>query len=153
MAEPEIMTAERITAPVIEVDLMGEKRELRFDNRAAMLAERFWREITGQRVSYFFIIGELGARTVGGTLSVVYGAMASAVMQRNKTRRNPLPVMSCRAFEEGVRMDEILVCMEEIKKAAEDSLPQAPKNAGSPGKTGAEDGHGTGSPSDGSARE
>lgn len=142
MAEPEIITAEIITAPVIEVQLLGEKRELRFDNRAAMLAERYWRETTGQRISYFFILGELDARTYGGALAVAYGAMASAVMHRNESKRTPEPVISCRAFERDVRMDEILVCMDEIRRTVNESLPKAPKNAGSPAKSGA-DGPGT----------
>jgi hypothetical protein len=144
MAEREIVTAEVITAPVIEAQLLGEKRELRFDNRAAMLAERYWRETTGQRISYFFILGELDARTYGGALAVAYGAMASAVMHRNESRRAPEPVLSCRAFEHDVRMDEILVIMDEMRRAVNDSLPKAPKNAESPAKSGA-DGPGTGS--------
>ena len=143
MADNEVMTAERITAPVIEVQLLGEKRELRFDNRAAMLAERYWREICSQRMSYFFILGELNARTLGGAMAVAYGAMASAIMHKNLSRRNPEPVMSCRAFDEGCGMDEILACMDEIRKAVTESLPREPKNAGSPGGAGAKDGLGT----------
>ena len=143
MAENEIMTAGRITAPVIELQLLGETRELRFDNRAAMLAERYWREICSQRVSYFFILGELNSRTFGGAMAVAYGAMASATMHRNLSRRNPEPVMSCRAFDEGCGMDEILTCMDEIRDTVRESLPREPKNAGSPGETGAVDGPGT----------
>lgn len=153
MANDEIMTAETITAPVIELTLLGEKRELRFDNRAAMLAERYWRETAGQRVSYFFILGELDARTFGGAMAVAYGAMASAQMHRNLSRRNPLPVMSARAFESGAGMDEILLGMEEIRKAANDSLPREPKNAESPAASGAPDGPGTPSSDGGSGAE
>ena len=150
MAENETMTAEIITAPVIELELMGEKRELRFDNRAAMMAERYWRETTGQRISYFFILGELNARTYGGLLAVTYGALASAEMHRNRSRSVPKPVTSVRAFDEGVNMSEMLGCMEEVRLAVDRSLPRLPKNAESPATSGA-DGHGTPSPDDGSS--
>lgn len=151
MADTEIMTAERITAPVIEVQLLGEKRELRFDNRTAMLAERYWRETLGQRVSYFFILGELNARTYGGALAICYAAMTSAIMHRNLSRKVPEPVMSARAFETEATFDEILTAMEDIRKAVNESLPQQ-KNAESPGGTGAKDGHGTPSRNAGSAQ-
>ena len=142
MADTEIMTAELITAPVIEAVLLGEKHELRFDNRAAMMAERYWRETTGQRVSWFFILGELNARTYGGTMAAAYGGLASATMHRNLSRKRPEQVISCRAFEEGASMNEILACMEDVRQAVEESLPREPKNVGSPGKTGAKDGPG-----------
>ena len=148
----ETMTAEKITAPTIEIYLMGEMRELRFDNRAAMMAERYWRETAGNRVSYFFILGEMAARTFGGMLAVTYGAMASAEMHRNLSRKTPQPVTSVRAFEEGARFDEVFAAMEEIAQAVDRSLPAPPKNAESPAESGA-DGPGTPSPDDGSAPE
>lgn len=148
----ETMTAELITAPVIEIQIMGEKRELRFDNRAAMMAERYWRETTGQRVSYFFILGEVNSRTYGGLMAVAYGALASAEMRRNLSRTAPKAITSARAFEEGVGFDEILGAMEEIRTAVDSSLPRPPKNAESPATSGA-DGPGTDSPDDGSRPE
>lgn len=143
MADNEVMTAERITAPVIEVQLLGEKRELRFDNRAAMLAERYWRETMGQQVSYQMIISELAHDTIGGLMSVVYGAMASAQMHRNLSRKSPEPVLSCRAFEESAHWRTLVDRRQEIINAVIRSLPVNQKNAKSPGETGAGDGPGT----------
>lgn len=126
----DIMTAERITAPVIRARLMGEERDLRFDNRACMMAERFWREVMGQRVSYFFILGELQGRTYGGMMAVAYGAMASAVMQRNRSRREPLPLPGAMSFSEGVTMEELLACQQDLIAAAGEALPKAKKADG-----------------------
>ena len=126
--ENEIMTAERITAPVITARILGEDRELRFDNRACMMAESYWREITGRRVSYFFILGELESRTMGGICAVVYGAMASAIMHANRRRQKLLPVPGAQAFEEGVSVGEVLALYDPVIAAVRETLPKEPKN-------------------------
>ena len=116
--ESAVMTAEAITAPVIRLQLAGVERELRFDNCAAML---------GRRVSYMFILGELDMMTIGGISAVTYGAMASAIMHRNRYRARQETVISPAAFAQDVPMTELWVNRQAIAEAVKKTLP-APKN-------------------------
>lgn len=125
--ESAVMTAEAITAPVIRLQLAGVERELRFDNRAAMLAEQYWREMLGRRLSYMFILGELDMMTIGGISAVTYGAMASAVMHRNRYRARQETVVSPAVFAQDVPMTDLWVNRQAIAEAVKKTLP-APKN-------------------------
>ena len=120
---------ERITAPVIRCVLMGEEQELRFDNRAAMLAERYWREELGQRVSYLFILAELDAGTLAGIAATAWGAAASAAMHRNRTRQQPEPITSSADFSRLVRVEELTAARAAIREAVIETLPAPQKNA------------------------
>ena len=125
------MKAMDITAPVIRAYLGAGERELRFDHRQQMLAERYYELALGQAMGYIGILYRAHRMQYGALAACVYGALVSA----GETGEDGRP-LTWQEFDAAVDYAQLIACREELLAALDAAFPEdKPKNAEAQGET------------------
>lgn len=77
MAESRQVRGRDVDAPVQHVTIDGQSYEMRFDNRAARVAEDVYEQQYGMDKGYYDILAEMARKKHRAIEAVVYGAMVS----------------------------------------------------------------------------